>query len=66
MPGPYFKGDESKCTQEDYLFKSLGKEPVASASLGQVYKGETWEGDVVAVKVQVSGRGKRCRLETKT
>mmetsp|Transcript_15571 Transcript_15571/g.21509 ORF Transcript_15571/g.21509 Transcript_15571/m.21509 type:complete len:794 (-) Transcript_15571:113-2494(-) len=34
------------------LFKSFGPEPVASASLGQVYKAETWEGKWVAVKIQ--------------
>jgi len=50
--GPYFTGSESRCTEEDYLFKKLSKEPIASASLGQVYKGETWEGETVAVKVQ--------------
>ncbi|QDZ25358.1 UbiB-like protein kinase [Chloropicon primus] len=50
--GPYFAGDESKCQREDYLFKELSREPIASASLGQVYKGMTWEGERVAVKVQ--------------
>ena len=51
VPGPW-KGNERECKPGDYLFKELSKEPIASASLGQVYKGKTWEGDVVAVKVQ--------------
>ena len=34
------------------LFQDFQAEPVASASLGQVYKALTWEGQEVAVKVQ--------------
>ena len=34
------------------LFKTMTKDPVACASLGQVYKATTWEGLEVAVKVQ--------------
>lgn len=34
------------------LFCSLSKEPIASASLGQVYKATTWEGVDIALKVQ--------------
>jgi len=34
------------------LFKSLSVEPIASASLGQVYKATTWEGVDIALKVQ--------------
>ena len=37
------------------LFTSLGDEPVAAASLGQVYRGETLDGREVAVKVQRPG-----------
>jgi predicted unusual protein kinase regulating ubiquinone biosynthesis (AarF/ABC1/UbiB family) len=53
IKGPW-KGNEEdlEMNEQNYLFKSLSKEPIASASLGQVYKGETWEGDKVAVKVQ--------------
>jgi predicted unusual protein kinase regulating ubiquinone biosynthesis (AarF/ABC1/UbiB family) len=34
------------------LFANMTADPVACASLGQVYKAETWEGQFVAVKVQ--------------
>jgi predicted unusual protein kinase regulating ubiquinone biosynthesis (AarF/ABC1/UbiB family) len=34
------------------LFQNLSKEPIASASLGQVYKATTWEGIDIALKVQ--------------
>jgi len=34
------------------LFRNLSKEPIASASLGQVYKATTWEGVDIALKVQ--------------
>jgi hypothetical protein len=37
------------------LYKELSKEPVAAASIGQVYKGLTWDGRQVAVKVQRPG-----------
>lgn len=36
-------------------YKSISEEPVAAASLGQVYKAETWEGEEVAVKIQRPG-----------
>ena len=51
IPGPW-AGDEARCVDADYLFRELSKEPVASASIGQVYRGFTWEGDEIAVKVQ--------------
>jgi len=34
------------------LFQSISKEPIASASLGQVYKATTWDGVDIALKVQ--------------
>jgi len=34
------------------LFQSISKEPIASASLGQVYKATTWEGVDIALKIQ--------------
>ena len=53
IKGPW-KGNEEdlEVNENNYLFKELSKEPIASASLGQVYRGKTWEGDEVAVKVQ--------------
>ena len=54
VPGPWV-GDESACQPEDFLFQALSKEPIAAASLGQVYRGCTWDGREVAVKVQRPG-----------
>ena len=45
------------------LFKSFGTSPIAAASLGQVYKAETWEGDRVAVKVQRPNVRKQVALD---
>ena len=42
------------CPTQD-LFAELSNEPVAAASLGQVYKGKTLDGRTVAVKVQRPG-----------
>ena len=54
VPGPWV-GDEASCVEEDYLFQRLSKEPIAAASLGQVYRGCTWDGREIAVKVQRPG-----------
>jgi predicted unusual protein kinase regulating ubiquinone biosynthesis (AarF/ABC1/UbiB family) len=45
------------------LFASLSDEPIASASLGQVYKGLTHEGVEVAVKVQRPGAMRQVALD---
>ncbi|MGB7415101.1 MAG: AarF/ABC1/UbiB kinase family protein [Thermosynechococcaceae cyanobacterium] len=34
------------------LYKTISPEPIAAASLGQVYRGELWDGDAIAIKVQ--------------
>jgi predicted unusual protein kinase regulating ubiquinone biosynthesis (AarF/ABC1/UbiB family) len=39
-------------TKKKPLFQILSKGPIASASLGQVYKATTWEGVDIALKVQ--------------
>ncbi len=37
---------------KDRLFRSFDPEPLASASLGQVYRAEAWSGQALAVKIQ--------------
>ncbi|KAG0463198.1 hypothetical protein HPP92_021674 [Vanilla planifolia] len=39
----------------DQIFSDIGREPVAAASLGQVYKAHLHSGELVAVKVQRPG-----------
>jgi predicted unusual protein kinase regulating ubiquinone biosynthesis (AarF/ABC1/UbiB family) len=34
------------------LYRSMSPQPIAAASLGQVYRGELWNGDAIAIKVQ--------------
>merc|ERR1719201_2180350 len=46
-----------------FLFKSLTKDCIASASLGQVYRGTTHEGLEIAVKVQRPDALKQCLLD---
>lgn len=38
-----------RCSQ---VYQELSPEPIAAASLGQVYKGRLMSGELVAVKVQ--------------
>lgn len=45
------------------MFKKLSPEPVAAASLGQVYRGTLYNGDEVAVKVQRPGVAKSISLD---
>lgn len=55
---------ESECGQPvDRLFKTLSSEPVAAASLGQVYRGTLYNGDEVAVKVQRPGVARSISLD---
>jgi len=48
------------------IFASFDREPEASASLGQVHRATTLEGDVVAVKVQHLGVETMTRADLKT
>ncbi|MGF1603035.1 MAG: ABC1 kinase family protein [Thermosynechococcaceae cyanobacterium] len=34
------------------LYRTISPDPIAAASLGQVYRGELWTGDAIAIKVQ--------------
>ncbi len=56
--------EEGLGCQVDAVFEWLSEEPIAAASLGQVYRGmlrPEWGGQEVAVKVQVSRVRWRCR-----
>jgi len=48
---------------EATLFAALSPEPIASASLGQVYRGTTHEGIEIALKVQRPAALKQCLLD---
>ncbi len=47
----------------DQIYAELTAQPVAAASLGQVYKGKLKTGETVAVKVQRPGLAKRIALD---
>ena len=49
----------------DRLFKSLDETPYAAASIGQVHRGETFEGQQVIVKVQYPGVDESCDSDLK-
>ena len=48
---------------DETLFAALKPEPIASASLGQVYRGTTHEGVEVAIKVQRPSALRQCMLD---
>jgi ubiquinone biosynthesis protein len=50
----------------DQVFEKFDREPMASASLGQVHEARTREGQRVAVKVQHKDIDEMCRLDLKT
>ena len=56
VPSNSYPGDAT-------LFASISPEPIASASLGQVYRGTTHEGIEVAIKVQRPTALRQCMLD---
>jgi len=65
-PGPIAPGIVAEgCAEPDGepLFRKLGAAPIASASLGQVYRGTTTDGVEVAVKVQRPGAMRQVALD---
>ena len=47
----------------DEVFRSISPDPIAAASLGQVYKGQLRSGEIVAVKVQRPGLIEKLTLD---
>lgn len=47
----------------DQIYAELSEQPIAAASLGQVYKGKLKSGETVAVKVQRPGLAQRITLD---
>ncbi|OLP17686.1 hypothetical protein BST81_15310 [Leptolyngbya sp. 'hensonii'] len=55
--------EEELGDRPDKLYAELSPQPIAAASLGQVYKGKLPTGEVVAVKVQRPGLAERITLD---
>lgn len=55
--------EEELGAQPEEIYAELTPDPVAAASLGQVYKGKLKTGETVAVKVQRPGLAKRIALD---
>ncbi|HEY9708539.1 MAG TPA: AarF/ABC1/UbiB kinase family protein, partial [Oculatellaceae cyanobacterium] len=55
--------EEELGDRPDKIYAELTPQPVAAASLGQVYKGKLKTGETVAVKVQRPGLAKRIALD---
>jgi predicted unusual protein kinase regulating ubiquinone biosynthesis (AarF/ABC1/UbiB family) len=53
---------ELRCVAED-AFQEISPQPVAAASLGQVYKGRLYNGQTVAIKVQRPNLAKKLTLD---
>tara|TARA_B100000965_G_scaffold141222_1_gene117559 strand:+ start:669 stop:2522 length:1854 start_codon:yes stop_codon:yes gene_type:complete len=67
---PGFSGDKAmELIEEDLnknikdIFKTIDKEPISAASLGQVHKATLKNGDIVAVKVQRPGLREQITLD---
>ena len=48
-----------KKLKPEFVFSTIGKSPIAAASLGQVYEARLWNGDRVAIKIQRPGAEKK-------
>lgn len=55
--------EEELGDRPENIYAELSPEPIAAASLGQVYKGKLKTGEVVAVKVQRPGLAERITLD---
>jgi len=61
--GAVCERDASKPGPAYSLYKELSPEPIAAASIGQVYSGRLHDGSKVAVKVQRPGMARRIALD---